>query len=70
IQEGEMLFWGNLGMQLQMFEGDMVLIPDGRLHGSTVTSSECTYHQPIIPDDWVQALMLELEAPDAARAAA
>lgn len=70
IQEGEMLFWGNLGMQLQMFEGDMVLIPDGRLHGSTVTSSECTYHQPIIPDDWVQAFMLELEAPEAARAAA
>ncbi|WP_321884920.1 cupin domain-containing protein [Paraburkholderia bannensis] len=70
IQEGEMLFWGNLGMQLQMFEGDMVLIPDGRLHGSTVTSGECTYHQPIIPDDWVQAFMLELEAPEAARAAA
>ncbi|WP_322102140.1 peptide synthetase [Paraburkholderia sp. J41] len=70
IQEGEMLFWGNLGMQLQMFEGDMVLIPDGRLHGSTVTSGECTYHQPIIPDDWVQAFMLELDTPEAARAAA
>ncbi|MDE1182645.1 peptide synthetase [Paraburkholderia sp.] len=70
IQEGEMLFWGNLGMQLQMNEGDMVLIPDGRLHGSTVMSGVCTYHQPIIPDDWVQALVLELEAPKPARVAA
>jgi hypothetical protein len=70
IQEGEMLFWGNLGMQLQMFEGDMVLIPDGRLHGSTVVSGECTYHQPIIPDDWVQVFMRELEAPEATRVAA
>ncbi|MDR5822551.1 peptide synthetase [Caballeronia sp. LZ043] len=62
IQEGEMLFWGNLGMQLKMNEGDMVLIPDGRLHGSTVVSGECTYHQPIIPDDWVRALVAELDA--------
>ncbi|WP_144109538.1 peptide synthetase [Paraburkholderia sp. BCC1886] len=62
IQEGEMLFWGNVGMQLKMNVGDMVLIPDGRLHGSTVLSGECTYHQPIIPDDWVQALVAELDA--------
>lgn len=62
IEEGEMLFWGNLGMQLRMNQGDMVLIPDGRLHGSTVVSGECTYHQPIIPDDWVQALVVELDA--------
>lgn len=62
IQEGEMLFWGNVGMQLKMNEGDMVLIPDGRLHGSTVVSGECTYHQPIIPDDWVQTLVAELDA--------
>ncbi|MEQ5838804.1 peptide synthetase [Paraburkholderia acidicola] len=63
IQEGDMLFWGNVGMQLKMHQGDMVLIPDGRLHGSTVVSGECTYHQPIIPDDWVQALVAELDAP-------
>lgn len=62
IQEGEMLFWGNVDMQLKMNEGDMVLIPDGRLHGSTVVSGECTYHQPIIPDDWVRALVAELDA--------
>ncbi|MFT4065912.1 peptide synthetase [Paraburkholderia sp.] len=66
IQEGEMLFWGNVGMQLKMNEGDMVLIPDGRLHGSTVMSGECTYHQPIIPDDWVRALVAELDAKAAA----
>ncbi|WP_429500251.1 peptide synthetase [Robbsia andropogonis] len=64
IESGDMLFWGNLGMQLAMHPGDKVLIPDGRLHGSTVTSAECTYHQPIIPDDWVAALVAELDAPD------
>lgn len=66
IQEGEMLFWGNVGMQLKMNQGDMVLIPDGRLHGSTVMSGECTYHQPIIPNEWVDALVAELEANRAA----
>ena len=49
-----MQFWGNLGMELQLNEGDMVLIPEGRLHGSTVLSAECTYHQPIIPEAWLQ----------------
>lgn len=68
IQEGEMLFWGNVGMQLKMNQGDMVLIPDGRLHGSTVVSGECTYHQPIIPDDWIQALVAELDRPATAAA--
>lgn len=56
IESGDMIFWGNVGMQLQMTRGDMVLIPDGRLHGSTVTSAECTYHQPIIPDEWIAEL--------------
>jgi hypothetical protein len=60
IEAGDMVFWGNLGMQLKMKVGDMVLIPQGRLHGSTVVSAECTYHQPIIPDDWVSALTREL----------
>jgi len=66
IEEGDMLFWGNVGMQLAMHKGDMVLIPDGRLHGSTVVSGECTYHQPIIPDEWVEALVAELDEPAAA----
>jgi hypothetical protein len=56
IEEGDMVFWGNLGMQLEMTVGDKVLIPDGRLHGSTVVSAECTYHQPIIPDAWIAEL--------------
>ena len=60
IEAGDMVFWGNLGMQLKMKVGDMVLIPQGRLHGSTVVSAECTYHQPIIPDEWVGALTREL----------
>lgn len=56
IESGDMIFWGNLGMQLKMKQGDSVLIPDGRLHGSTVVSEECTYHQPIIPNEWFDAL--------------
>lgn len=63
IESGDMLFWGNLGMQLQMKAGDMVLIPDGRLHGSTVVSADCTYHQPIIPDAWFASLSREITAP-------
>ena len=57
IEQGDMLFWGNLGMQLPLATGEMVLIPDGRLHGSTVVSEECTYHQPIIPDAWINELL-------------
>jgi gentisate 1,2-dioxygenase len=60
IEAGDMVFWGNVGMRLEMTVGDMVLIPQGRLHGSTVVSAECTYHQPIIPEDWVQVLQREL----------
>lgn len=60
IESGKMVFWGNLGMQLKMDVGDKVLIPAGRLHGSTVTSEECVYHQPIIPDEWVRPLMRDL----------
>jgi len=57
IEQGVMHFWGNLTMRLEMNPGDRVLIPEGRLHGSTVLSEECTYHQPIIPDAWVQELI-------------
>lgn len=62
IEEGVMHFWGNLEMRLEMNTGDMVLIPEGRLHGSTVLSPECTYHQPIIPDAWVQAVIQQAQA--------
>lgn len=62
IEKGDMQFWGNVGTRFDMRQGDKVLIPDGRLHGSTVTSDECTYHQPIIPDAWVDALAAELDS--------
>jgi hypothetical protein len=69
IAEGQMHFWGNLGMRLEMNQGDKVLIPDGRLHGSTVLSGECTYHQPIIPDAWLSELGVGLQTQQATRAA-
>jgi len=64
----QMHFWGNLGMCLEMRQGDKVLIPDGRLHGSTVLSDECTYDQPIIPDEWIAELLGEAAARPAAAA--
>jgi hypothetical protein len=61
IESGNMVFWGNLGMTLRLAPGEMVLVPEGRLHGSTIESEECTYHQPIIPDAWVRPLIDGLE---------
>jgi len=48
IERGEMHFWNNVTHKIDLHEGDKVLIPVSRLHGSTVLSGECTYHQPII----------------------
>jgi hypothetical protein len=59
IESGRMVFWGNLGMTLELDPGEMVLVPQGRLHGSSVLSPECVYHQPIIPDVWVDELVSE-----------
>lgn len=56
VESGDMVFWGNLGMELRIKPGEMVLVPQGRLHGSSIESDECTYHQPIIPEEWIQAL--------------
>lgn len=61
IESGEMVFWGWPGMRYTMTAGDMLLVPRGRLHGSTVTSELCLYHQPIIPDDWVAQFMRETQ---------
>jgi hypothetical protein len=66
IESGQMVFWGNLGMKLRLQPGEMVLVPQGRLHGSSVESDECTYHQPIIPDDWVRPLVNDLDKTRAA----
>lgn len=65
VETGDMVFWGNLGMSLALAPGEMVLVPMGRLHGSSILSDECVYHQPIIPEDWIEPLVagLRLGAP-------
>lgn len=54
VERGQMHFWNNTTHKLEFNEGDKVLIPVSRLHGSTVLSGECTYHQPIIPEEMYQ----------------
>jgi hypothetical protein len=61
IESGNMVFWGNLGMTLRLKPGEMVLVPQGRLHGSSIESDECVYHQPIISDDWIDAVLRQAE---------
>ncbi len=61
VESGDMVFWGNLGMTLRLKPGEMVLVPQGRLHGSSIESDECVYHQPIIPDEWIDALLRQAE---------
>ncbi|MBV8694515.1 MAG: hypothetical protein JO183_03395 [Ktedonobacteraceae bacterium] len=55
IEAGVMHFWNALDSSFVFEPGDITLVPSQRLHGSTVLSGECTYHQPIISDE----LMLE-----------
>lgn len=54
IESGRMHFWNNTTHRIELNEGDKLLIPVSRLHGSTVLSGQCTYHQPIIPEDMYQ----------------
>ncbi|MFJ6737450.1 hypothetical protein ACIQOU_00845 [Streptomyces sp. NPDC091279] len=54
VERGQMHFWNNVTHKIELHEGDKVLIPVTRLHGSTVLSGECTYHQPIIPEEMYQ----------------
>lgn len=54
IEVGQMHFWNNVTHKIQLNQGDKLLIPTSRLHGSTVLSGSCTYHQPIIPDDMLR----------------
>jgi hypothetical protein len=63
IESGKMVFWGNLGMSLRLDPGEMILVPQGRLHGSSIDSATCTYHQPIIPPDWIQSISNEIDPP-------
>ncbi len=57
IETGVMHFWSSFGPPMVFNPGDMTLVPRQRLHGSTVLSGECTYHQPIISPE----LMREFE---------
>ncbi|WP_067666936.1 hypothetical protein [Nocardia miyunensis] len=57
IEEGQMHFWNNATHKIELFTGDKILIPVSRLHGSTVLSGVCTYHQPIIPDDLLRKII-------------
>lgn len=54
IEVGQMHFWNNTTHKIELNQGDKLLIPVSRLHGSTVLSGSCTYHQPIIPDDMLR----------------
>jgi hypothetical protein len=54
IEVGQMHFWNNVGKQIALNQGDKLLIPSSRLHGSVVLSGSCTYHQPIIPEELFQ----------------
>ncbi|MFI1012550.1 hypothetical protein [Streptomyces sp. NPDC020965] len=57
IEAGQMHFWNNVTHKIELNQGDKLLIPISRLHGSTVLSGECTYHQPIIPDDLLARIL-------------
>ncbi len=54
IEVGQMHFWNNVGKQIALNQGDKLLIPASRLHGSVVLSGSCTYHQPIISEELFQ----------------
>lgn len=57
IEEGHMHFWNNVTHKIELTTGDKILIPVSRLHGSTVLSGVCTYHQPIIPDELLRKIV-------------
>jgi hypothetical protein len=57
IEVGQMHFWNNVTHKIELNQGDKLLVPVSRLHGSTVLSGECTYHQPIIPDELLQKIV-------------
>ena len=60
VESGDMVFEA-LGLDdPALAPGEMVLVPMGRLHGSSILSDECVYHQPIIPEDWIEPLVAGL----------
>lgn len=54
IEAGQMHFWNNIGKRISLDQGNKLLIPASRLHGSVVLSGSCTYHQPIISEELFQ----------------
>jgi len=54
VESGRMHFWNNVTHKIELNEGDKLLIPLSRLHGSTVLSGSCTYHQPVIPEEMLR----------------
>ena len=48
IDSGEMEFYTAFEGTHRFGPGDMMFVPKHRLHGSTVMSGRCTYHQPVI----------------------
>ena len=48
IDSGEMEFYTAFEGTHRFGPGDMMFVPKHRLHGSTVLSGHCTYHQPVI----------------------
>jgi hypothetical protein len=61
IEDGDMTFWASPTLRIVMGKGDVLFVPQGRLHGSAVTSPQCTYHQPILPADWVEPYLATCE---------
>jgi hypothetical protein len=48
IDSGQMDFYTAFDGTHRFGPGDMMFVPRHRLHGSTVLSGHCTYHQPVI----------------------
>ncbi|MFI0421225.1 hypothetical protein [Spongiactinospora sp. 9N601] len=59
IESGQMHFWNNVTHRIALAEGDKLLIPTSRLHGSVVLSGTCVYHQPIIPEEMFQEFVTD-----------
>ncbi|MBK5920118.1 hypothetical protein CCR80_03575 [Rhodothalassium salexigens] len=53
VETGEMVFWAVPGMRCRVKAGEAIYVPRGRLHGSSVLTETCRYHQPVIPEDWL-----------------
>lgn len=60
IETGRMDFFPLAGVTVKLQAGDFLFIPQGRLHGSIVTSPECLYHQPILTPEMARDITGEI----------